>query len=442
MTRAQETIATRSYGATVVLIALMAVASGLPSTSLAVEGTGSVGVGVGTSDNIARVPADEDSETLYSANLDLDLLDENGRLHSDVDAQLEYVDYASGTFDSEVTGGLNAYFELSLVPRRFYWLLRENFGQRQQNPFAALTPNNREYVNFITTGPQVDLVSSSRNVVRAQLVYSRVDFEESLSDNERFGGALQFSRIVRRGHTLSLIGSVEGVEFADDVTVGTDFDNNQVYVRYESLGTSTELELDVGYTEIDTDGEKSDAVLFRLDWSRQISPFSSWRLLAGSDFSDSGSVFRLFQEELGDLNVTANVVNNPNPFLNHYASTDFSYSRGRSESSFVLALIQAEFEDNTGTDRDTVLAGFRFQMDFSDRFFGGLRLEARSVEFKDLDRKSDSIAGALTLGYRIGSYTDLSLQYQYTSRNDTVALNEYDENRIFLRASYTPGWAR
>jgi hypothetical protein len=419
----------------------MVVASGLPSASLAVEGTASYGVGVGTTDNIARVPTDEDSDTLYIANLYLDLLDEDGRLHSDVDAQLEYVDYASGTFDSEVTGLLNAYFELSIVPGRFYWLLRENFGQRQQDPFTASTPANREYVNFLTTGPQVDLVNSARNVIRAQLVYSRVDFEESLSDNERFGGALQFGREVSRGHILSLIGSTESVEFADDA-VGTDYDRNQAYIRYEGLGGNNEIEIDVGYTEIDADGEKFDEVLFRLDWNRQISTYSSWRLLGGSEISDEGSVFRLFQEELGDLNVTSNAFNNPNPFLNHYVTTNFSYVRDRSETSLVLALNQADFEDNNGSDRDTIRVGFRLRRDIGDRFFGGLRLEARFTEFSDIDRKTDSFSGVLTLGYRIGGYTDLSLQYQYTTRNDTVSLNEYDENRFFLRASYTPGWAR
>jgi len=351
------------------------------------------------------------------------------------------VDYASGTFDSEVTGGLNAYFELSLVPGRFYWLLRENFGQRQQDPFTALTPANREHVNFITTGPQVDLVNSARNVVRAQLVYSRVDFEESLSDNERFGGALQFGRDVSRGHILSLIGSTESVEFADDA-VGTDFDRNQAYIRYEVFGDSNEIEIDVGYTEIDADGEKFDEILFRLDWNRQISTYSSWRLLGGSEISDEGSVFRLFQEELGDLNVTSNAFNNPNPFLNHYVTTNFSYLRGRSEISFVLALNQADFEDNNGSDRDTIRVGFRLRRDIGDRFFGGLRLEARSTEFTDIDRKTDSFSAVLTLGYRFGGYTDLSLQYQYTTRNDTDPLNEYDENRVFLRASYTPRWAR
>jgi len=434
MTRKQGTITTRTDRATLLPAVFMVVASGLPSASLAAEGTASYGVGVGTTDNIARVPTDEDSDTLYIANLYLDLLDEDGRLHSDVDAQLEYVDYASGTFDSEVTGGLNAYFELSLVPGRFYWLLRENFGQRQQDPFTALTPANREHVNFITTGPQVDLVNSARNVVRAQLVYSRVNFEESLSDNERFGGALQFGREVSRGHILSLIGSTESVEFADDA-VGTDFDRNQAYIRYEVFGDSNEIEIDVGYTEIDADGEKFDEILFRLDWNRQISTYSSWRLLGGSEISDEGSVFRLFQEELGDLNVTSNAFNNPNPFLNHYVTTNF-------ETSFVLALNQADFEDNTGSDRDTIRVGFRLRRDIGDRFFGGLRLEARSTEFTDIDRKTDSFSAVLTLGYRFGGYTDLSLQYQYTTRNDTDPLNEYDENRVFLRASYTPRWAR
>jgi len=441
MTRKQGTITTRTDRATLLPAVFMVVASGLPSASLAAEGTASYGVGVGTTDNIARVPTDEDSDTLYIANLYLDLLDEDGRLHSDVDAQLEYVDYASGTFDSEVTGGLNAYFELSLVPGRFYWLLRENFGQRQQDPFTALTPANREHVNFITTGPQVDLVNSARNVVRAQLVYSRVNFEESLSDNERFGGALQFGREVSRGHILSLIGSTESVEFADDA-VGTDFDRNQAYIRYEVFGDSNEIEIDVGYTEIDADGEKFDEILFRLDWNRQISTYSSWRLLGGSEISDEGSVFRLFQEELGDLNVTSNAFNNPNPFLNHYVTTNFSYVRDRSETSFVLALNQADFEDNTGSDRDTIRVGFRLRRDIGDRFFGGLRLEARSTEFTDIDRKTDSFSAVLTLGYRFGGYTDLSLQYQYTTRNDTDPLNEYDENRVFLRASYTPRWAR
>ena len=87
--------------------------------------------GVGTSDNIARVPANGESETILTAGVDLRLLREGSLVNADVNLDLTYFDYRDGTYDGELLGTGEANIGLAFIPERFVWIVQDSFGQLQ-----------------------------------------------------------------------------------------------------------------------------------------------------------------------------------------------------------------------------------------------------------------------------------------------------------------------
>jgi len=149
--------------------ALGAVIAGLLANSPAVraaELSYGVDVGVGQTDNVARVSTDEQDETIASVGAQLRLDHESRRLRANVETRLEYRDYLDNTYDGEVVGNLLANGVFAFVEDRFTWTVTDTFGQTTQNQFAPSTPDNRANVNYLSTGPDFTLPLGSRNKLR------------------------------------------------------------------------------------------------------------------------------------------------------------------------------------------------------------------------------------------------------------------------------------
>jgi hypothetical protein len=414
----------------------------LSGPTQAADKTGEFGVGVGSTDNVFRTPDGDVQDTIFIVAADFSIFSDTGRLQTDTFAQLAYMDYQDGSYDSDLVGGFLSLNSLQLVPNRFAWVINDNFGQRASNPLTPVTPSNRENVNFFRTGPVFDFVRPGRNTARLELLYSRVDYEESASDNARFGGAFTFGRELRRGKDLALVLSTESIEF-DDATVATDFDRHAAFLRYQLFGNQTTINMDIGATRVESADEDASGLLLRLSYDRDLSNFMSLRMIAGSNYSDEGNVFRLFQDELREVDLTEDAVNNPDPFVNNYVAGLFTYQNGRNLMRLTLGWNQSDFEGTAGDqDREVFLANFRVQRDFSHSVFGGIRLRYRTRDFKYQDNSTDAITATANLGLRVGPRFRFGLLYQYQTRDDTDATAEYDENRYFLTMTYTPRWSQ
>src|SRR5688572_9039668 len=109
--------------------------------------------GAGTTDNITRQPVNPEDETIATVGLDLQLRRDASKVDVDALIDLAYFDYLNDTFSSDLLGIAFADIHAELVPDRFSWVLTDSFGQLSLDPFEASTPENRENVNLLTTGP-------------------------------------------------------------------------------------------------------------------------------------------------------------------------------------------------------------------------------------------------------------------------------------------------
>ena len=134
----------------------------------------SVSAGVTHTDNVGRVSANEESELIPEAGLQL-WFTRAGRLDADLAMDLRYLTYVDDTFDDELLGGLDGRLSFAFVPDRFMWVVEDNFGQSFIDPQAIETPGNRQNFNYFSTGPTLVLPLGTRMDLSISGRWSDVD---------------------------------------------------------------------------------------------------------------------------------------------------------------------------------------------------------------------------------------------------------------------------
>src|SRR5690606_23584275 len=75
-------------------------------------------------------------------------------LDSTIDVNLGYLSYLDNEFSNQLMGGAAIDAQLSLVPDRIEWFLRDNYAQIRSNALGPDNPDNWIGANYLTTGPR------------------------------------------------------------------------------------------------------------------------------------------------------------------------------------------------------------------------------------------------------------------------------------------------
>ena len=308
---------------------------------------------IGRSDNIFRTEEDPVEETISTVGVALDFLQTGRRGSADIDINADYVSYRDDAFDNELIGGARVFADYFLVEEVLDWDLQFNYGQQVSNPLVAVTPDNREDVTYLTTGPNLELDLGERFVFGARAEYSTMDYEVTPNDNTRTGYRASIGRRISEGRMLSLVGSVDEVDY-DLVDSTADYDRQRVFLRFESFNSRGSLTVEAGVNEIDQEGssEKQDGTLFVVDWVRDLAAGIQVSLGAGSRYSDQGDIFRFFRNTRSDLRATEDVAGIATPFRNDFATARFRIDRSRTNVNIVAIYSDEDYEEASDFNRE------------------------------------------------------------------------------------------
>jgi hypothetical protein len=403
--------------------------------------TGSVRAGLSVSDNIRRTADMKIDETTAIAGFDFGAITQSRTINLNLNASFDYLDYLDDSYDAEWVGGLSGSAIFSLVEERLRWVVQENFGQQLRNPFQPARPDNREDINHFSTGPTINFLTGGRNSLVLDARYSLVSYEERPADNDRLSGTLSFGRELSRDSSVSFNVSGTRVEY-DESLLFAPYEGHSAYLKYETTGSQNALGVNLGYNEIERQGNEGDGILARLSWTRTISANSKLSLTGGSRYSDQGDIFRLLQENSTRLGDTFDAADSTAPFRNNYLALRYSLNRERYSIATALTFDQEDYEGGLGRDRDQFGGMLNLRREVSRTVYAGARVQFKRRDYKYEGRSDDDLTLAINAGYRFSEGFDVSLSYQHFRRNSDVANADFTENRAYLRASYTPKWAR
>lgn len=391
--------------------------------------------GLEYTDNAGRASVDEQSETVGIAGFALGLNTDRPRLDAGVDANLEYREYLDDTFDSEVVGGVDGLVSYAFIPERFVWVLTDNFAQISNDRSSADTPDNRQNVNYLSTGPDITVPVGARSFVQLSGRYSDTYYEVSDADHEGLTGSLALGRRLSDITEVSLNGSTTEVEYDDEAFA--EYRLDQAFLRWSAVSERTTFILDGGYNVVEQDDDDSGGALARLDFSRAVTTRSRLGLRIGTEFATAGQGLRLDQNLTGIENGTDDAIAASDPYQLNYAYLTWTTDRERGAFSFGLNARSEDHEVQTLEDRDVYGATVTFSRQLSRRLDGLLTGSYRQEELVNTGFEFDEWGVTVGLNWSLGERVSLNLRVQHFDGSSEDGTRDYDENRAFLAIVYS-----
>jgi hypothetical protein len=399
-------------------------------------------IGAGASDNIARLPENEEETTFGTAGLQLLLEERRRKLTADVVADLQYLDYLEGDYESEVVGNAVALALLDLIPERFQWSFEENYGQTVIDPFESISVLNREYINYFTTGPDFSFALGSAMRMTLFTRYSRTDYEVTDTDGNRFAGGFSLGRPLTARTKVSLNAMTERVEF--DSSLHGSYDRRSAFVRYQGNGVRTRLLADLGYNGISSDDVSSSRPLARLNVSRNLSPAAVLFFEGSIRFSNSSDAFRdalnsaregPSRDSGGYTTATAD------PFETRRASLGLSFNWARTSADASVSFVEDGYATADLFERKANIFEVHLERQLRPTVRVNVFADRRNDQFINLGLDDDESRAGIEFAMRFGRHIGLRLGYENFRRSASDPARDFKENRARLSLTYAPARA-
>jgi hypothetical protein len=402
-----------------------------------------VRVGAEHSDNVERIPDEGNSDTIGQVGLQAEMTRSRGRLDIALSSDLRYEKYFDESFGDSLVGGLNGSLSYAFIPERLRWVVQENFGQTFIDPVVVETPQNRQHVNFFSTGPDLTLPLGDRTQLSAMGRWSKATYELSESDDERMLGNLGVIRQLGERSRVSLNGQTERVEFEVDGP-GDGYDRHSAYVGFDASGAKTKLSARAGVITLDAFGDSTSAPLFDITLSRETSARSELSLNAGTTFSDSAEMFRRDQN-LGGIEVgNDDIVASNDPFQSDYARLAWTLNGSRTTFGITADWRDEDHETAEQLNRSGISGGLVLSRRISPTVTGSLAGEWRREEFDESAVQFDEWSAGVGLDWSMSSRMELTLRGDhFKGSGDTfggIGVRDYTENRVAVALTFRPSW--
>jgi hypothetical protein len=403
-----------------------------------------VDVGVAETDNVTLASTNKVSQTLAEADADFDFRKRSRLLDVDAKGNFTFFDYLQGAYGSQVVGRFDGAAHVALIPERLAWVLTDDYGQAALDPYTPVTPTNLENVNYVSTGPDLNMRLGPTGFFNASARFARSQYSTSPFNSNRGLGNLALGLQLSARSSVSLNVDAERVTF-DNTALNSNFERTSGFVRYEVQGARTSLATDLGATTISRSGSSTTGGLARIELGRTLSAAAKLTLSAGRLLTDASTSFSNLQSGAIGVIGTAPAAQTSSTFIAHYASAKWEYKRSRTtlavsgrwekdtysgqQESLDFTRRGAEFRVTRRLTRALTaeLFGRYYKTDYPHSVVAPL---SGSPNFDD-----EAIAGMLT--WRHGRALEVRLRCEHDARL-TAGAYGYRENRATLTVGYRP----
>lgn len=396
--------------------------------------------GAELSDNIARTESDGQDETTAVGRLGLDIQTKRPRLDADIAADLAYREYLERDIDAELTGGLDGVVDFALIPERFSWVVEETYGQISKDRTVADRRDNREQMNYLSTGPELTLPLGARTAIQLTGRWTDTYLEDSATDNNAVIGNVALIRQFSENFSLSLNGGVSKTEFDDPLTF-PDYETRQASIEMQISGPRTKLVASTGYLEYEQDGvaDSSDFLMARVDLSRDIGARSQLRLVVGTAPASTGESFRSDRAVIGIGDGPEAAQAAADIFRSDDAYLTFSTEWQRTSASIFFSARREAHEVFKELDREQYRGGLAFTRDISRsltvNLFGSYLKEERTATAFKFD---EWFAGG-GVRWQFAPRLSIQMRLEHYAGSSDDGTREYDENRAYIGIRYSGG---
>lgn len=385
-------------------------------------------------DNVSRTSGAQSSDTLVSVGTDLNLHRHGSRLNLDAEGDLDWVQFLRNSYGGRAFGYFDGTALWGKPTEVFQWLLRDSFGQLLSDPLAAATPATLENVNYLSTGPTVNLPFGSRTRLSLNGVYSNTTYEKSNFDSHSLQTGASLSRQVSAISTVSLNAATQKTQFLDRVDY-SDFDSQQYYVGYTAEGRRTTALINLGYRLLREHNPDTThgGLLVQVQLGRRISPSSSVYVSGREQYVAAEDALRGGFTPRAQPGTAVNVASSA-PYRERLFEGGWRFDRSRTSFSLFASRTEDNYDRQASLDRSTTAFTGSVEHRLSSTVNLALTARTYSVDYTTLG-KYDERAFSAVLSKIFGRLS-VALDYERYDRTGSGAIEGYRENRIGARLKY------
>lgn len=393
-------------------------------------------IGAVTSGNATRSNTDAQSDIVGVAQAAFTYLNDSPFLEADVDGQASRLQFFHHTLPSDNLFQLRADALAHIVPENFSWALQENYGQIAVEPFSALSPVGYENINYLTTGPNVNLPFGARDRLSIQARYSVVTIANSDVDNKRVAGELQYQHDISPRQRLTVQLYQSHLNFQADKY--PDYNLRNGSATFASEGARSSFEGTIGESEVYNSAATNRNVLLALRLNHRLTPHLSLEFDAHDGISDTADSFRLDQVSSGPTIFYQNVSNTTEPFKLAQGNLKLVFQGPRHKLYLGVSAQRDRYINAAVLDRDLygVMTGWTYLISPAFSFYvsGSYSTSKQRLAGTGL-RDSAATAG---FDYRLTRSVRITATADHYDRSADIAALGFKENRFTLFVVYAP----
>lgn len=395
-------------------------------------------LGIGRSDNFERSASDARAATLKSAGLRFSLLQDTRRLDADLVGDVALVDYNGSRYSSEVTGSVAGRLGLTLIEDRLRWIVEDSFGQARLDPFSVPAPENKEQVNYFSTGPILNMGLGLRDTnLLLSGRYTRVDFETSPSNSYRLEGQAGVERLLSSAARLGIYAGTESVE-PSGANPGESYDRAAAFARYSITGARGSLVVDGGANRIKSQGMSESGPMFRIELARDVGRMTRLVFGLGQEFSDAGAGLR--PPTVGALpsptHNTQSLLQATEPFTLRYAHAGWTITGRRTVLGLNIRGAEEDYEGASQPDRKRAEAGLALIRQVGRRTEVSVGANLSTNDFEAPQADFDEQLFSASILWRAARRTRIELSGERYGFSPDMPGGTLDETRYWLRLRY------
>jgi len=402
-----------------------------------------VSAGVRASDNYART-ADSVSGAMASAGFALDALRRTGRLQYDGGGDLALVHYFNGNFGSEVLGKFDMKSDYAVSPELFHWVLHENFGQVVKDYFAAPGPQNRQYLNTFSTGPDVRLRLGAAGDLRLSGRYGRDDYQSSGYSARHLGGEAALERRPTPNILLDLGASTDKVDYFEQFAKPGNFQLRKYFAGYQFGGRVSTLNLVGGYADTVGGLAQLHGAVGRIDIERHLTASSLLSVGVRRALQTVTEGSRASDYVPGAAGFSTAAILTGSLYFAKTAEIGFTHRKPRTSFSAWADYIRETDHRDVRPDRDAKVIATRLthkltplsEIALSATWSHDLLKNAVIPGFPVGDYRSTERAIAITFRKRMTQV--LFMAIDLTNSRREAAIQPFAENAVWVRLGYSP----
>lgn len=396
--------------------------------------------GIEHDDNVLMSSTDAEDSNALRAGFGFVLSEETSTVQANVGGRLEYWNYLDGPQSNAFEGSLTGRVDRWIVPQVFSFTVEDSLEMRPIDRFSADTADNRQRVNVLSLGPNLQFNWSQGVRGRAELRW--IDTRAAETDDiesQRIAATLHAIRELAPTRVLSFSARGQEVDYEHE-RIARDHRRYDASMRYDLELRRLGLGLVAGYTWVDyADGSSASHPLLRgwVNWV--IGPRNMVALEAAhqmTDASESALAGITEVSSVPDRISTTSIAVNPSIYEEDRVELHWTHHRERVHFTLGSYYERVDFLDATAFDetRRGLLGQvtYRLAPGWDLRSYADV---ARS-EFPDLGVRSNDRRYGLGISRAWSRHWSSALHYMHYRRSQDGAFGEARQNVWYLTMTY------